>query len=89
MTLAPARSVTPSSTRRRRRDRLVIAIVLTVAIVASLGWFWSRSLVPSTYSVMGMGTPDFGGGRVDPQHAQHSHDGWDGPAPAPGDTPEP
>jgi len=86
VTFAPAQSVAPSSTRRRRRDRLVIAIVLTVAIVATLGWFWTRSLVPSTYSVMGMGTADFGGGRVDPQHAQHAHDGWDGPAPTPGDV---
>jgi FtsP/CotA-like multicopper oxidase with cupredoxin domain len=27
-----------------------------------LGWYWAGSLVPSTYSVMDMGRPDFGGG---------------------------
>jgi FtsP/CotA-like multicopper oxidase with cupredoxin domain len=70
----------PSGRRRHGRDRLVVAIVLTVAIVGGAAWYWTRSLIPSTYSVLGMGYADFGGGRVDEQHASHAHSGWDGPA---------
>jgi FtsP/CotA-like multicopper oxidase with cupredoxin domain len=74
------------SARRANRDRLVVAIVLTVGIVGALGWYWSRSLIPSTYSVLGMGYADFGGGRVDPQHATHAHSGWEGPSAKSGDV---
>ena len=63
-------------------------MVATLAILATLGWFWFSSLVPSTYSVMGMGYADFGGGPVAGGHADHgSADyGWDGPPPQPGDV---
>jgi FtsP/CotA-like multicopper oxidase with cupredoxin domain len=72
--------------RRAGRDRLVVAIVLTVGILGALGWYWSRSLIPSTYSVLGMGYADFGGGRVDAQHAAHAHSGWNGPPAQTGDV---
>ena len=53
-----------------------------------MGWFWYGSLVPSTYSVMGMGYADFGGGPAGSHagHGQHSDFGWDGPPPQPGDV---
>ena len=50
----------------RRRPELLVPIVLTVAILGLGGWYWSASLVPSTYSVMDMGAMDHGGG---PAHA--------------------
>jgi FtsP/CotA-like multicopper oxidase with cupredoxin domain len=33
-----------------------------VLLVGGLGWYWTTSLVPSTYSVMDMGHADYGGG---------------------------
>jgi FtsP/CotA-like multicopper oxidase with cupredoxin domain len=35
---------------------------LSVLIVSALTWYWSTSLVPSTYNVMDMGYEDLGGG---------------------------
>jgi len=35
-----------------------------VLLLGALGWFWASTFVPSTYSVMGMGHPDHGGGPV-------------------------
>lgn len=43
--------------------------VVAVLALAALGWYWSASLVPSTYSVMDMGRADYGGGPV------HEHGG--------------
>ena len=51
------------------RVRLVIAVLATVAILAPLAWLWQSSLVPKSYSVMGMGYIDYGGGPV----AAHGH----------------
>src|SRR3954454_10680071 len=48
----------------RRRWRLLIPLVVVVVGLGLLGWYWAGSLVPSTYSVMDMGRPDFGGGRA-------------------------
>jgi FtsP/CotA-like multicopper oxidase with cupredoxin domain len=76
----------PKSGRTAGRDRLVIAIVLTVGILGAFGWYWWQSLVPSTYSVLGMGYADFGGGRVDAQHARHAHNGSAGSAATQGDV---
>ena len=57
-----------------------------MALVAVVGWFWYSSLVPSTYSVMGMGYADYGGGPAG-THAGHGQDdGWEGPPPQPGDV---
>ena len=49
---------------RSTRVRLVVAVAATVAILAPLAWLWQSSLVGSSYSVMGMGTLDYGGGPV-------------------------
>jgi FtsP/CotA-like multicopper oxidase with cupredoxin domain len=40
-----------------------------VVLLGGLGWYWSTTLVPSTYSVMDMGRPDYGGGPA------HEHGG--------------
>ncbi|MBD0292639.1 MAG: multicopper oxidase family protein [Jiangellaceae bacterium] len=56
----------------RRPDRLVVAIVVSLAILVPLGWIWVSSLVPGSYSVMAMGYPDRGGGRGEPGHGGHS-----------------
>jgi FtsP/CotA-like multicopper oxidase with cupredoxin domain len=72
-----------------RRIRLPVAVAATVAIVATLGWFWYDSRVPGTYSVMEMGYLDAGGG----PDAGHSHGAGDvsvaeltGPADQPPDA---
>ena len=61
----------------RARVRLVVGLVLTLAIVGTLGWMWWDSRLPSSYSVMDMGEPDFGGGPGasdgSHQHAEISH----------------
>ncbi len=44
------------------RWKLLIACLVTFAIVAPLGWLWWNSLLPSKYSVTQMGYADFGGG---------------------------
>jgi FtsP/CotA-like multicopper oxidase with cupredoxin domain len=65
----------------------VIGIVATVALLAPLVWLWADSLVPNTYSVMGMGYPDYGGGPGDRGHDEHGQvNGWDGPPAQPGDV---
>jgi FtsP/CotA-like multicopper oxidase with cupredoxin domain len=51
-------------TSRSTRVRLVVSLLATVAILAPLAWLWQASLVPNSYSVMGMGTLDYGGGPV-------------------------
>ena len=47
---------------RRRWRRLTVPLVLLVASLATLGWFWWSAWCPSTYSVMEMGYADSGGG---------------------------
>jgi FtsP/CotA-like multicopper oxidase with cupredoxin domain len=46
----------------RERRRLLIALVVTVALLGPLAYFWQASLMPDTYSVMDMGYADYGGG---------------------------
>ena len=47
------------------RVRLVVSLLAaTVAILAPLAWLWQSSLVGKSYSVMGMGYLDYGGGPV-------------------------
>jgi FtsP/CotA-like multicopper oxidase with cupredoxin domain len=70
----------------RRSDRVVIGIVASLAVLVPLGWAWANSLVPDTYSVMGMGVPDYGGGPADAGHTAHAL-GSAGPAPQAGDQP--
>ena len=55
--------------RSSTRVRLIVAIVATMVVLAPLAWLWQASLVPNSYSVMGMGDLDYGGGPV----AGHDH----------------
>ncbi|GAA4800064.1 hypothetical protein GCM10023200_41180 [Actinomycetospora chlora] len=55
--------------RTRVRRRTLVALVAALAVVVPIAWMWADSLVPATYSVADMGTPDFGGGPVGPDHA--------------------
>jgi FtsP/CotA-like multicopper oxidase with cupredoxin domain len=72
--------------RLRRNTRTVVGVVATAALVVPLALMWSSSLLPSSYSVMGMGYAEFGGGPADPVHADHAAFGWDGPPPQLGDV---
>jgi FtsP/CotA-like multicopper oxidase with cupredoxin domain len=72
--------VTTSSEWLPRRWRLLVGFVVIVVGLGLAGWYWSASLVPSTYQVMEMGRPEFGGG---PAHAHgdgHSVADLTGPA---------
>ncbi|MBD3943844.1 multicopper oxidase family protein [Microbacterium sp. NEAU-LLC] len=46
--------------------------MVAAVAVAFVGWAWWASVLPGSYSVMDMGTPDFGGG---PGAASHTHGG--------------
>ena len=61
------------SDRPVRAGRLLLAAALPLLIVAAAGWFWFASLVPATYSVMEMGSADYGGGPA-VAHGEHSGD---------------
>jgi FtsP/CotA-like multicopper oxidase with cupredoxin domain len=74
------------TTRAARNTRTVIGLVATVAVLVPVGLVWWSSLLPASYSVMGMGHADFGGGPADPGHAEHRAHRWDGPPPRPGDV---
>jgi len=54
----------------RKSLRAVIAVAATLAVLGPLGYFWQRSLVPSSYDMMAMGYPDNGGAP-----AAHGHTG--------------
>ena len=58
------------ASRTSARVRLIVSIVAALAILAPLAWLWQASLVPNSYSVMGMGYLDYGGGLV----ASHDHE---------------
>src|SRR5512133_360751 len=58
------------ASRTSTRVRLIISLVAALAILAPLAWLWQASLVPNSYSVMGMGYLDYGGGLV----ASHDHE---------------
>ncbi|MCW2741012.1 MAG: multicopper oxidase type 3 [Blastococcus sp.] len=46
---------------------MLVSGVVAVVLLGAVGWYWSASLVPSTYSVMDMGSAEYGGG------ATHEH----------------
>lgn len=71
--------------RPRRSDRLVVGSLAAVVVLVAAGLLWSSSRLPATYSVMGMGHADFGGGPADDVHGGHAGHGWDGPPRQPGD----
>jgi FtsP/CotA-like multicopper oxidase with cupredoxin domain len=48
---------------------VLVPAAVAVLLLGGLGWYWSTSLVPSTYSVMDMGQADYGGGPA------HEHGG--------------
>jgi FtsP/CotA-like multicopper oxidase with cupredoxin domain len=48
---------------------VLVPVTVLVVLLGGAGWYWSTSLVPSTYSVMDMGHADFGGG---PAHVHHA-----------------
>jgi FtsP/CotA-like multicopper oxidase with cupredoxin domain len=78
-------AASPRTRRRRLRPRVLVAVLATVALLGAPAWLWMDSLVPSTYSVMSMGYPDFGGGRADAAHGGQ-HGAWEAPAAQPGDV---
>jgi FtsP/CotA-like multicopper oxidase with cupredoxin domain len=52
--------------------RIALPIVATLSIIAPLAWLWQYSRVPSAYSVMNMGYPDYGvGAMADPDGSGH------------------
>lgn len=55
----------------RSRLRLLLACLATLAILAPLAWMWQASLMPASYSVMDMGTPDYGGGPAPASGTDH------------------
>lgn len=59
------------------RRRSVAAVVVPLAVLLPVGYFWNASRVPSTYSVMDMGYVDPGGGpgNAHMAHTGASHDG--------------
>src|SRR3954454_12210081 len=46
----------------RASVRLAIAVAASVAVLGPLGYYWQKSLVPSTYDMATMGYADTGGG---------------------------
>ena len=62
-----------STTRASDRRRIVIAIIATAAIVLPLGWMWWSSRLPSSYSAVDMGRPDYGGGPSTGAHRHGAH----------------
>jgi FtsP/CotA-like multicopper oxidase with cupredoxin domain len=53
----------------RNSIRAAIAVAASLAVLGPVGYFWQRSLVPSTYDMMAMGYPDSGGGPDAHRHA--------------------
>ena len=51
----------------------MISVLATIVILAPLAWLWQSSLVGQSYSVMGMGYLDYGGGPV----GAHDHGSTD------------
>src|SRR5215207_3513053 len=72
----------------KRRLRVALPVLATLAIVAPLAWMWQASRMPAAYSVMEMGSLDYGGGAgLNPGlggHGGHGegngHDHHSGPA---------
>ncbi|MFF0344435.1 multicopper oxidase family protein [Kribbella sp. NPDC004875] len=56
--------------KKRRWGRLV-ALGITLAVLAPLGYLWATSLVPGTYDPAEMGYADYGGGPASMEHMHH------------------
>ncbi|HET6737714.1 MAG TPA: multicopper oxidase family protein [Kribbella sp.] len=61
------------ATKLAGRRRPLIAVVATLVVLAPIGFFWQRSLVPGDLSPMAMGYADYGGGPA----SAHVHHGAD------------
>src|SRR5215217_8069057 len=60
----------------RKRLRVLLPILASVAILAPLAWLWQDSLVPKSYTAMDMGCLDLGGGPgAGHEHSSDHHDG--------------
>jgi FtsP/CotA-like multicopper oxidase with cupredoxin domain len=60
----------------QRKLRVALPILATVAIVAPLAWMWQASRMPAAYSVMEMGSLDYGGGAgLNPDVGEHGGHG--------------
>ncbi|GAA4728867.1 multicopper oxidase family protein [Actinomycetospora chibensis] len=57
----------------------LVAVVVALVVLVPLGWMWAGSLMPASYSVADMGTPDYGGGPSG-DHAMHGMAGMAGPS---------
>ena len=60
---------------RRRRLKVWLPTLATVALLAPLAYLWQDSLVPETFSVHDMGTADYGGGPVGGHGGGHGSGG--------------
>ncbi|MFG1909243.1 multicopper oxidase family protein [Kribbella sp. NPDC048928] len=63
----------PLATKFAGRRRPLIAVVATLVVLAPIGFFWQRSLVPGDLSPMAMGYADYGGGPAS-AHVHHGED---------------
>jgi FtsP/CotA-like multicopper oxidase with cupredoxin domain len=70
----------------KRNTRVIVGAVTTLLILVPLAVMWLSSLAPASYSVMGMGRAELGGGPADALHTGHDDHGWDGPPPGPADV---
>jgi len=70
----------------KRNTRVIVGAVATLLILVPLAVMWLSSLAPASYSVMGMGRAELGGGPADAVHAGHDDHGWDGPPPGAADV---
>jgi FtsP/CotA-like multicopper oxidase with cupredoxin domain len=59
----------------RRRWRIVVPILASVALIAPLVILWQASLVPRDLSVHDMGYPDYGGGAAPASSGHSAHHG--------------
>lgn len=68
---------------------MILPVLLTVLVLAPLGYLWQRSWVPDRYSAAEMGYADWGGGPVAADHASMDHHGGAEPSEAEPSGPEP
>jgi len=70
----------------RGHRRTVLAIIVTFTVLLSLGWYWQKSLLPHTYSVMDRGQADHGGGPASGMPSGRSVATLTGPTARPADV---
>lgn len=60
--------------RLHRRAGTLVAVVLTLGVLAPLGWLWQGSRLPSSYAATDMGYPDLGGEVFAEHTTEHTTD---------------